>query len=146
MKSIWNDKIMIEFRECPCWTGNDVTVLSVYLIVSRPPRTFCFPGVSGLHPVNTRQNHTGCPPWTQTVLSSPQSNIYHSRVQLRLALTATWRPWAQVNQWGCTQSTRPCCKLCPLLVECRNCCWLSLLRTSRSTPIWGTHHGSSWYD
>lgn len=28
---------MIEFRECPCWTGNYVTVLSVYLIVSHPP-------------------------------------------------------------------------------------------------------------
>lgn len=65
-----------------------VPVLTLFPFVSLSSRTFCFPGVSGLYTVNTRQYHTSCPLRTETVLSYPQSNIHHARVQLRLALTA----------------------------------------------------------
>lgn len=109
-------------------------------------RTFCFPGVSSPTTAHTTHYHTCRHLWTQGVLSSPPSDIYHSTVQLRLALTTIWGPWPQANQITCPLSAHPWCRLCPLLMDCRNYSRLSLLQALdiSSTQLWRTQQGSSW--
>lgn len=95
--------------------------ISTYTRPSVPcfSRTFCFPGV--LSPTTGHTAHY-CTPrhlWTRAVLSSPLSDIYHSTVQLRLAMTTIYAQGTLANQTTCPRSTYPQCKLCHLLTDCR---------------------------
>lgn len=109
------------------------------------PRTFCFPGVFGPNTRRTARFLICCPPWTQAVLSSPLWDICHSTVQLWLALTTTWRPGPLAKQTSCLLYAQPCDRLCPLLMNCRNCSQFNYQSALdlNSNRVWRAQQGNA---